>query len=178
MDIRLLLGLTFMSAILLIPLAGAKNYDVTDSKRIDPGWYNEYYITGLKAGDNIEITVTVTAGGNIDVMLMDTPNFSKFTTAVERQEGSWINYDEDENTRMATIITVALEDGDYILVIDNSHQPEGGAESGDYVDVDIKIKTWSDEVSSDSGGGACGGVVILPMLAIGAILVLLYIKRK
>ena len=173
------LGILIIVALagVFIPVVAATEYNGSDSYRIEDGGYVEQYFTGLQEGDPIEVTVEVTDGGNIDVMLMDTTNFAKFRTAVETGEGSWTPIVSEKNTRLAKINTVAPSDGDYILVVDNSFQPSGGAESGDYVDVDVVFKTGS-QTSSGGGGGLCGGVIVAPLIALGLVTSFIIIRIK
>ena len=176
MKMKLITALAFLSGIMLAPFAAATIYEGTDSERIETGEYYEHYFTGLQAGDKIEITVEVTTGGNIDVMMMDTINFAKFKSALQTGEGGWNNINSEKNTRLVTINTVAPSDGDYVLVIDNTNQPSGGADSGDYVDVSLIYKTYRAE--EEDVGGTCGGAIILPILAVGAIFMQLYVRSR
>jgi len=172
--IVLLIMFLLMSTV-LISNASATSYDESKSIRIEEGQYWTLFLSGLSSGDDIDVEIDVTEGGNVDVMIMDSINFNSFKDASNAGYGEWMNIKLVKNTKGTSISVSAPEDGDYYVVIDNTDVPSGGASPSGYVDVTVDIQ---------AGTSASFSCCLSTMLVLGGVLVafgaclLLIRKRK
>jgi len=156
------IGMTPQLTIKLIPEGGARYYRLNLSE----GIYN--------------ISVNVTGGGNIDVLLMDKANkeeYADYNVVGESRVLDWESYGSSLNTRSKRF---QYRTGQVMfLVIGNNGKIKGGAQPVGNVRYDISVE-WSGPIPpSDTGGDSVistddsGGSPIMAILLLVFILVIL-----
>ena len=152
-----------MTAISFCGVVNAKeiNYQTTESLEYRECYF--YIMSGLSFGDEIDIKVKVTDGGNVDVLLMDSIDHNHFRTIFDNESGDIDCYIKEMHTKSVAILIDAPKDGDYYIVVDNSFVPDDGAQPTGPVNFTIDIKT---------NGGLSDTVCCAPLVMILGILLL------
>lgn len=120
------------------------NLDETENIGIDMYYYIS--LTGIKAGEVLNVNIQVTRGGPVDVLLMTSSDYVKYLTAAQSEQGGTFNYyieGSSNSIKSKTYSFTFPESGDYYLVIDNTANPIGGTNPSGAVDVHAKITVVS-----------------------------------
>jgi hypothetical protein len=149
-----------IACVLATPVVSAE----TKTQTLQAG---EYLSLGYQVNAQAELsyTVTVTSGGHIDVLLMDSANYAKFTTGqLFTTLGGGTSLDVASVTKKVT-----LDPGTYYLVIDNT--PYGSAYTGQAV-------TYSYDVTTSGLNWFNIILIVVVVVAIVLVVVLLLRRRK
>ncbi len=107
---------------------------------------NEYFVYSVVENqlDKINVNIGVVNGGAIDVLLMDSNQFVNYQSKMSNMGGGITEnivagggYNIKSKSYTMTFPTA----GTYYIVIDNTNQPQGGADPSGPVDVKIHIAT-------------------------------------
>lgn len=122
-----LMGLGLLSLLglsLLVPVSSAEVEYVDQDFVIDRHEFHTVRIDGINGG-SIEVDVELDDEDPIDIMLMDLQEYNNYQTGVEQ-----IRYIYGRLEVLALSFTwEAPDNGTYFLVLDNTDDPEGGADS-------------------------------------------------
>lgn len=116
--------------------------NLDETKTIDIDMYYEISLTGIQAGDILNVNVQVTKGGPVDVLLMKSSDYVNYLKAVQSEQGGIFNYYVDgssDSVKSKTYSVTFPESGEYYLVVDNTDNPAGWASPAGSVDVRTKV---------------------------------------
>jgi hypothetical protein len=119
-----------IACVLAAPVVSAE----TKTQTLQAG---EYYSVGYQVNAQAELsyTVTVTSGGHVDVLLMDSTNYARYTIGQ-----SFTTISGGTALDVSTVSkAVTLNPGAYYLVVDNT--PYGSAYNGQAVTYSYEIAT-------------------------------------
>lgn len=137
-----------IASLLMIIFSGVTlaQINLDETKNIGIDMYNEISLTGIEAGEILNVNIQVTKGGPVDVLLMKSSDYVKYLTAAQSNQGGSFNYYVDGSSNSIKSKTYSFtfpESGDYYLVIDNTINPIGGTNPAGAVDVHAKITVVS-----------------------------------
>lgn len=140
--------LCIIAALVMIIVGGTTLAEINldETKSIDTDIYYEISLTGIEAGDVLNVNIQVTKGGPVDVMLMKSSDYVNYLKAAQSEQGGTFNYYVDGSStsvRSKKYSFTFPENGDYYLVMDNTVNPIGGADPIGAVDVHVKITVVS-----------------------------------
>jgi hypothetical protein len=144
--VLLLLTISLLSMFSTTSNCAADINDV-EKRRVEYNQYFSYHYSALHSGDHVQITVEVTDGGNIDVYYMSSFEFVNYEYNRDYGTGEFNVIYEKLASKLFSIDLVVSEDADYVLVIDNTYNPDDGADPTDYVDVTITSNVVNTEYS-------------------------------
>jgi hypothetical protein len=110
----------------------------TETVKVPKGSYRYYYYS-LKEGDSIKIAV-LTNGPPIDLLIMDEANFNDYKASFTDGR-TWYEWDSLKVIKTVYEFSVPADDT-YYVVLDNSPMPDGGADSGKDVSVQVTISNY------------------------------------
>jgi hypothetical protein len=147
LNLRLIpLGIIAALAMILFGGTTLAQINLDETKNIGIDMYYEISLTGIEAGEVLNVNIQVTKGGPVDVLLMKSSDYVKYLTVTQSEQGGIFNYYVDgssDNIKSKTYSFTFPENGDYYLVIDNTVNPIGGANPAGAVDVHAKITVVS-----------------------------------
>ena len=140
--------LGIIAALVMIIVGGTTLAEINldETKSIDTNMYNEISLTGIEAGDVLNVNIQITKGGPVDVMLMKSSDYVNYLKAAQSEKGGTFKYYVDgssESIRSKKYSFTFPENGEYYLVMDNTVNPIGGANPIGAVDVQFKITVAS-----------------------------------
>jgi hypothetical protein len=162
--------LGIIAALVMMIVGGTTSAEINldETKSIDMDMYNEISLTGIEAGDILNVNIQVTKGGPVDVMLMKSSDYVNYLKAAQSEKGGTFKYYVDgssESIRSKKYSFTFPENGEYYLVMDNTVNPIGGANPIGAVDVHFKITVLN---STESPGFevTLAGIGIILVLAL------------
>lgn len=144
-----------MALLIMLSSTALAQINLDETKSINEDMYNEISLTGIKAGDVLDVNIQVTSGDAVDVLLMKSADYVNYLTAAQSEQGGVFNYYVEGSSNSVKSKTYSFtfpEDGEYYLVIDNTIIPSGGANPTGPVDVRAKIKVVSPTPTPKSPG--------------------------
>ena len=177
--IHKILSLVFLFLITTIslwaPPAGAQSEKMVGEGEVDGMWITDPDIAlGFREYDRIDVEVTVTSGGPIDVYILSERQWEKF----EAKE-SFKPKVAKENTEHTTFTFENPDGGEYFLVIDNSDNPRDNdaQPTGDvYYTYTAPIEERHQEVTLAKIRN--WGIFIAILIVVATIAVVLRIKSR
>jgi hypothetical protein len=108
-----------------------------ETKQVDTGYYM-YYSAVLNGHTTLNIDLT--SSDAVDFMIMDSVNFGNYVSAINSLDGgTWNNYVSEKFVLRESFTFTAPSTDRYYLVVDNTDSPEGGADVGKAVNIDITV---------------------------------------
>jgi hypothetical protein len=142
----ILLGIIAALVIIIVGGTTLAQINLDETKSIGMDMYYEISLTGIEAGEVLNVNIQVTKGGPVDVLLMKSSDYVKYLTATQSEQGGIFSYYVDgssDSIKSKTYSFTFPENGDYYLVIDNTVNPIEGANPTGAVDVRAKITVVS-----------------------------------
>lgn len=139
-------GIIASLILIIISGVGLAQINLDETKNIGNDMYYVISLTGIEAGEVLNVDIWVTRGDSVDVLLMTSSDYAKYLTAVQSEQGGTFNYYVDGSSNSIISITYNFtfpESRDYYLVIDNTANPIGGATPTGAVDVQAMITVVS-----------------------------------
>ncbi len=167
-----LMGLMFLSVFLFSVMAVTGTDLVNETKVINK---DQMYSSGfsLSAQTTITVSINVTSGGPVDLLLMNSGNYTTYENAFTSGNSGTFYYIVDGSSLSvkAKTYSVTLGKGDYYVVIENADFTSGGASSTGSVTAAILI-------SYDSSSASPGFELPIFLFAITAIISIRIYKKK
>ncbi len=142
-----------MALFLLLSFAASARVTLNQARTIDLGKFYAISMNEVAAGDVLNVDVQVNSGSPIDILLLKSSDYPEYENAV-KQHGTF-NYLAEGSTLATTSIKYSYrfkENGDYVLVIDNTDVPKGGGAPNGQVETTLKISTVTPAESQKSPG--------------------------
>lgn len=161
-------GIAVLVMIMVGGMATAQ-INLDETKSIDADMYYQISLTGIEAGDVLNVNVQVTKGDAVDVLLMKSSDYVDYLTAAQSEQGGTFNYYVDGSSNSVKSKTYSFtfpESGDYYIVIDNTDNPIGGANPTGSVDVRAKITVAPPTPESPGFEAIAAGIGIITAIVL------------
>jgi len=111
---------------------------------LDENTYGYVELPDCKKGDRVHVQLKV-ENGKADVLLFDSSNYQIYIieNSPDEIEFAYLKSASRLNVNQVSYILIIPRDGNYVLVVDNTPVPPGGADAGWPVNIEIRVSVDS-----------------------------------
>ena len=135
---------------------------------------HETYSLYSSIDDEVDITFSVTEGGQVDIYIMSSDEYSKYN----RDEDFSASYTKEKKSRLDNEKWVQPDDQDYYLVIDNKNNAHSNdAEPDGSITYDLEYDDhWAEDVGEAIATVciACGAIIVVVVIVV----IYLIVRKK